>query len=66
MKIIDTVGGLVQLSSIPDSKPTKYQDLLKAVIFIGFLVGAMMSKSMTEFFTARSECNFTYTLREGG
>lgn len=52
MKIINTVDGLVQLSSIPNSKPTKYQELLKVVVFIQVLVGTVMSDNMVGFFNA--------------
>lgn len=52
MKIINTVDGLVQLSSIPNSKPTKYQELLEVVVFIRVLVGTVMSDNMVGFFNA--------------
>lgn len=55
MKIINTVEKLVWLRSIPDSKTTKYQELLNVVIFIGVLLGAILSENTVVFFKARSK-----------
>lgn len=62
MWVINTVDELAQLSSTPDPKPTQYQELLKAVISIWVLVGAIKSDNTVGLFTARSKC--TFTLRE--
>lgn len=41
MKIMNTVEELVRLRPTQDSKTTNYQELLKVVIFIGILLGAI-------------------------
>lgn len=66
MKIINTVHGLVKLSSTPNSKPTKYQELLRVVVFVGVLVGTVTSDSVVGFFKARGKRTLPYTLKAGG
>lgn len=55
MKIINVFEKLVWLRSIPNSKTTKYQEVLKIVIFIGVLLGAILSEKTVVFFKAKSK-----------
>lgn len=55
MKIISTVDELVRLRSIPDLNITRHQELLKVVISIGIVLGAILSENMLIFFKAKSK-----------
>lgn len=60
MKIISTVDELVRLRSIPDLNITRHQELLKVVISIGIVLGAILSENMLIFFKAKSKWTSIY------